>query len=121
MEKEKELALVKAQKDDKDEKFLNNLLSIKDKILEGIRLDNDTYTRLCRDTIERITVYPLYIEIALKDGNSFRLERKIGKHKAKSLPIPEIQLGNNLKWIISYCSGKEETLIDNDKYTINTK
>lgn len=120
--KEKELAIMQAEKTEKDEKFLDNLNTIADTIQAGIRLEDETYTRLMRDTVERITVFPERITINLKDGNSFDLPRIEGKYRAKKLPEVSVEKARfELKWEITYDTGNESVLVDTADYRIITK
>lgn len=111
---EKRLIVIQSQKEVKSDVELEKLIKEYDMLRWAEkRLDDDTYSRLLRKTIEEIIVYSEEVKIVLKDGNSFNLPR-IKNGRSKVLPLSTaktiIDMKTNdgiAKQVITFTCGKE--------------
>lgn len=99
-------------------------------IMEGELMDEDDYSRLLHETIDKITVFEEKINVALKDGRNFDLPRlTINHYGSKAIPNATIfadttneTLDGICHYTIVYGDGEnEKTLLEDDNLTIFLK
>ena len=99
-------------------------------IMEGELMNEDDYSRLLHETIEKITIFEEKINVALKDGRFFDLPRLvINRYGSKAIPNATIfadttneTLDGICHYTIVYGEGKQEkVLLEDDELTILLK
>lgn len=91
-------------------------------IMENELLEEDDYSRLLHETIEKITVFDDKVNIALKDGRAFDLPREIiNRYGSKALPKAVIyahsendSLDGIKHYTIEYGKGENERVLLED-------